>query len=616
MQTTTFDSTKQSLVDLLQAAATGEAQLPDFQRGWVWDDDHIRDLLASVSRTFPIGAVMLLEAGGDEIRFKARVLEGAEPGASDPGHLILDGQQRLTSLFQSLLSGKPVATRDAKGKPLRRWYYLDIRAALDDSVERVDAIVGIPEDRVVRSDFGRKVDLDLSSPEGEHEAHMFPLSKTYDHYEWRQGFNTYWQHDPEKTRLWDRFERQVLRAFMDFQLPVISLRRHVPKEAVCLVFEKVNTGGVSLTVFELLTATFAADEFELRPDWDARRKRLARQSVLSELASTDFLQAVTLVDTYEARRAALRDGEDNPPAVTCKRRDILRLTSERYRTRADAVEKGFHAAGRLLAREHVFDVKFLPYTTQLVPLAALLTVLGSRADDQHVHDKLVRWYWCGVFGELYGSGTETRFARDLPEVLAWIDGGSEPRTVVESNFAPERLLTLQTRRSAAYRGLYVLLLHEGARDFRTGEPSHLQTYFDEAVDIHHVFPRKWCADQGVDSARMNSIVNKTPLTARTNRIIGGNAPSTYLSSLERNHNVDPQSLDANLRSHFIDPEEIRADDFDRFFERRRDALLSRVAAATGKQLKEDASELWVVDVDADDTDVDLEVDSQLDDAAA
>src|SRR5438094_4552894 len=109
---TTFDSTKESLLDLMQSIRQMKTQLPDFQRGWVWDDNHIRSLLASVSLSYPIGAVMLLETGGDGVRFRPRPLEGAVfPRNTEPDRLILDGQQRLTSLFLTLKSGNPVNTK-------------------------------------------------------------------------------------------------------------------------------------------------------------------------------------------------------------------------------------------------------------------------------------------------------------------------------------------------------------------------------------------------------------------------------------------------------------------------------------------------------------------------
>ncbi len=589
----TFDSTKTDLIELLTNAKTGEAQLPDFQRGWVWDDDHICDLIASISRSFPIGTVMLLENGGD-IAFRTRPLEGAVTDGREAELLILDGQQRLTSLFQSLIAGTPVKTHDAKGNEIERWYYLDIRKALDPAVDREDAVRSIPADRILRKNFGRDVALDLTTPEREYEELMFPLGHVFDHYEWAAGLREHHNHDAELSRIWDAFEREVVQRFRTYQLPVIKLHRQTPKEAVCLVFEKVNTGGVSLSVFELLTASFAAvapPDFELREDWKMRQRRIHERRVLQDVASTDFLQGVTLLATLAKRRAHLQAGgpEDRAPAVSCKRRDILRLALEEYLEWADRLTDGFGRAARFLHRERIYETKFLPYNTQLVPLAVVLTILGDDGIERPlIRDRLARWYWCGVFGELYGSATETRFARDVPDLLTYVkDEAAVPRTITEANLAPERLHTLRTRRSAAYKGVYVLLLREGALDFRTGEASTEQNYFEEAVDIHHIFPKKWCSErqpEPVPPGLLESIVNKTPLTARTNRIIGGRAPSAYLQALRETDGVSDAAEETNLASHLIESRALREDDFGAFFVARQRALLERIGHIMGKQL--------------------------------
>lgn len=428
---------------------------------------------------------------------------------------------------------------------------------------------------------------------------MFPLSQVFDHYAWAAGFREHHGYEPDFSRMWDEFERDVVQRFRSYQLPVIRLHKQTPKEAVCLVFEKVNTGGVSLTVFELLTAAFAAvapPDFELRADWETRERRLHRHRVLRDVANTDFLQAITLLVTRERRLARLAAGDDDrAPAISCKRRDILRLTFDDYRRYADAVTEGFERSARFLHRGRIFETKFLPYSTQLVPLASLLTVLGDDGlEKPSLRDRLSRWYWCGVFGELYGSATETRFARDLPDVLRWIDDENAiPRTVIDANLTPDRLLTLRTRNSAAYKGVYVLLIREGARDFRTGETANDQNYFEEAVDIHHIFPQKWCRDrkpEPVPPGLSDSIVNKTPLTARTNRIIGGRAPSEYLRSLRDNHGVQEPAETKNLESHFIEPQHLRADDFEVFFDARHRELLTRIGTVMGKQLLVDPTE--------------------------
>ncbi len=244
---TTFINDKQFLLDLLREIKQGRTQLPDFQRGWVWDDENVRSLLASISLSYPIGAVMLLKTGNADVNFRPRPIEGVVLSDSlEPDQLILDGQQRLTSLFQALLLGEPVSTRDARRKPIRRWYYIDIAKALDPFVDREDAIVGLPADRVIRN--FRKQSLDYSTSEKEYESGLFPLSQIFDHAAWRRGHNKYHRNDEEKLDQFDRFEEELVDTFKQYQVPLIILGKETPKEAVCQVFEKVNTGGVSLTV--------------------------------------------------------------------------------------------------------------------------------------------------------------------------------------------------------------------------------------------------------------------------------------------------------------------------------------------------------------------------------
>lgn len=588
---TTFDSTKESLQDLLRDIKDAKMQLPDFQRGWVWDDEHIRSLIASVSLSFPIGAVMMLQTGNAEVRFKPRLVEGVVNAAPpEPERLILDGQQRLTSLYQALMLGQAVTTRDLRGNEIQRWYYLDIKKALSPNGDRDEAIVGVPGDRKLRN-FRGEVQADYSTTALECVAELLPLHIIFDLsalMKWQMAYVHADDAAEREARLdrWTKLVDSVIQRFQQYQIPVIVLRKETPKEAVCQVFEKVNTGGVSLTVFELLTATYAADDFNLRDDWKDRYKKLREYRLLHGIQNDDFLQAVTLLATYERRQAGLAANlpQQEVAGVSCKRKDILKLPLDDYQAWASRATTGFIKAARLLFGQKIFEARDLPYRTQLTPLAAIMAMLGDRADNEGVRSKLVRWYWCGVLGELYGGAIETRFAKDLPEVLAWIDGGPEPDTIRDANFAPSRLLTLQTRNSAAYKGLSALLLREGGKDFRTGNAIEESIYFDDKVDIHHIFPQAWCAAKKIDRRRYNSIINKTPLDAKTNRIIGGNAPSVYLARLQKSAEVDAPRMDSILRSHLIKPDALRTDDFDAFFAARERALLERIEQAMGKPI--------------------------------
>ncbi len=596
-EVTAFSSDKEFLEKLLEGVSKGLTQLPEFQRGWVWDDSHIRSLLASISLSYPIGAVMMLETGNPEVKFKPRPVEGVELAEGvTPDRYILDGQQRLTSLFQSIFLKKPVKTRDTRGKALDRLYYIKMTASLDPNFDREESIVGIPADKKIRN-FRNEVQEDYSSSESEYESMWFPLNQVFSPYDWQQGFFKYWGYDSEKTKLYSEFDKAILSAFRQYQIPVISLKKQTPKDAVCQVFEKVNTGGVSLTVFELMTATFAAEEYDLREDWegernalgkkvgDGRADRLRKLGVLRGVSAPDFLSTVTLLTTWSRKQS-------NPNgAVSCKRADILKLRLADYRDWADKVTVGFESAARFLLREMIFGSEQLPYSTQLIPLAALHVALGDEAELDAVRAKISQWYWCGVFGELYGSTVESRFAKDLPEVLAWINGGDEPSTVQESNFSPGRLHTLRTRRSAAYKGISALLIRDRCLDFRTGDPIDVQLYFEDKIDVHHIFPQDYCKKKGIDSRMYDSIVNKTPLSARTNRIIGGRAPSEYLTKL----GIEADRLSEILTSHLVNVEAMRADDFNAHFEARQEALLQRIEKATGKKIARQ-----VVEDDGDD----------------
>ncbi len=162
-----FESNEKPLSDLLEMAASGRLQLPDFQRGWVWDDNHIVSLLASVSLSYPIGAVMTLRTGNPDVNFRPRPLEGVEPvGDQQPEFMLLDGQQRMTSLFFALYSREPVPTRGTRGKDLSRHYYANINACIDPFKDREDdGIISVPEDRKITTGFGRQVLLDLERPQ-------------------------------------------------------------------------------------------------------------------------------------------------------------------------------------------------------------------------------------------------------------------------------------------------------------------------------------------------------------------------------------------------------------------------------------------------------------------
>ena len=582
-----FDSTKKSLYEILKDVNIGKIQLPDFQREWVWDDNRIKGIIASVAKSFPIGAIMLLETGNENIRFKTKPVEGVVGvNGTKPEMLILDGQQRITSLYQAIITNRVVNTRNSKGYEIKRWYYIDMVKALDPDSDLEEAIFSINESKIITENIGRDIVLDLTTEENEFKNLMYPVCMVDEYDEWRTKFSEYWDFDKEKIKFWNEFEKKIIKGFNGYHLPVIVMKKDNPKEAVCQVFEKVNTGGVSLTVFELLTASFASDEFDLKTDWANIKNEFKPYKVLNNTSNTDLIQAITLYSTFKKRIELISsDLNENIPAVSAKRKEMLNLSLTEYSKYRNEIVKGFIRASKILVENHIYNSRDLPYTTQLVPMAAILAKLGDKIENVGNKNKLMRWFWCGVFGELYDSANETRYALDVVQVTEWIENNAEePKTIYDANFSPSQLNTLRTRNSAAYKGVYAIMMDDNIKDWLSATKIDFSTYFSESIDIHHIFPVAWCEKNKIHRGDFDCIINKTPLSGRTNRIVSGDAPSKYLERLKKHAGVSDNEFNDILLSHVVIPDFMYSDDFYGFFNSRKELILQRIENAMKKQI--------------------------------
>ena len=372
-----------------------------------------------------------------------------------------------------------------------------------------------------------------------------------------------------------------------YKLPVITLGRETPREAVCKVFENVNTGGVALTVFELVTATFATYEFDLRKDWEECKDIIwgknepLNTDVMKGVDETAFLMTVTLYTSY------LSD-----TATTCKKKDVLGLDFNLYKKNKASVLEGYKMARKFLFSQYVFRMRDLPYTSQLIPLAAICAVIGKSCFNlPQTQNILSRWFWCGIMGEKYGGANETRFANDIEDVVATIQGKeSQNRTINASYFSATRLLSLQTRNSAAYKGIMALVYRESCKDFMKGTTMDIVKSMDESPDIHHIFPEAYCIKQGYPKDKWNSIINKTPLLPESNRQIGGEAPSKYSKKIIKAAQIDEEELKSRVKSHLINYNAFVSDDFNTYFVDRAKAIMKVIENAMGNTISDKGSE--------------------------
>jgi len=586
------------LYSILDDIERGKWQLPDFQRSWTWDDTRIRNIIVTLSQGYPMGAIMCLKTGNEEIQFQTRTIEGVADRHVKPEILILDGQQRLTSIYNVVHSPNAVKTTNSTTKKvINRYYYLDIKKCLDPDSDRFDAIVAVPEDRKIKTNFDRDVVLDISTPEKEFEHKMFPLNIVFDgnaRENWCFAFGDYYNNTREIRNLYTTFRNDVLDTIQKYKLPVITLGQETPREAVCKVFENVNTGGVALSVFELVTAAFAMHGFKLREDWEQVKLVICgatdniHTDIFDGIDNTTYLTAMTLYTSYDDKT----HGQSN--TVSCKKKDVLSLSYDSYINNKPAVLDGFNMAREfLLQYQCVYRRYDLPYTTQIIPLSVICAIIGrSIYNAPNTKNILSKWYWCGILGEMYGGANETRYANDVEDIVDEIQGRpSLNRTINAASFSASRLLTLQTRLSAAYKGILALLYKEKCRDFRNDTTIDVVHSVTECLDIHHIFPEAYCKKENIPRSQYNSIVNKTAIIADTNRAIGGHAPSTYLNYI-LNHTVGMSEVELKSRveSLLINYDLLKSDKFDAYFIDRAKRLLDLIEKVMGKKVSDRGSE--------------------------
>ncbi len=598
-----FETPHYGIDKLLAWAGSGWLQLPDFQREYKWDDERIRALLVTVLRGHPMGVLMVLATGGDSVRFKPKPISGASNAIGEPTLLLLDGQQRVTSLFQALSGDGVVDTEDDRKRDMRQRYFLDVERALGDAKDQDDAVLSVPAGGVIRENFGRDVILDVSTEAKQFDRGIMPFTAVFGPggpNSWLVKWLSAGGGDDLARRVgvMEALNDRVFKPLTQYKIPAIKLESDTPKEAVATVFEKVNTGGLPLNVFELLTATFAGDrkyfeahgtDFRLGEDWEQTHAEIAKHPVLANLQNTDFLQALSLLATLQRRRADFAAGKPKPVAVSARREDMLALSLDEYLEWASPLRAALPWLAHFLTGEHFHTARDLPYGTQLVPLLTFRVLLGDDIDIHSIRTRVRQWFWCGILGELYGSTVETKFGKDIEQVPAWAraartgEVATVPDTVTRAGFFEGRLLSLRTRQSAAYKGIYALLMGQPQPcfDWKFHKKIDNASYEQLQVDIHHVFPKAWCVRNDIDPDLRESIVNKTPLAKATNISLGGVSPREYMRRLD-GYGSSSYEVDALIRTHAIEPATLRAGDFDSYFETRTQALLSLIEAAMGK----------------------------------
>jgi hypothetical protein len=330
----TFKTNPEKLDLLLRQIDSKRLAVPDFQRDFVWDGAAIQDLLVSVALEYPAGSLLFLKQQAAS-QFKSREFTGAPPlDDAEPSELVLDGQQRLTSLYLAVY-----------GKGDYR-YFVNFQGLLDGEDLEL-CIFHLPEKRAAPI---------IASLQTQARDLFFPLPALYDGgfeqwldevIELREGADEGLDGKKLKKDLRDVF-RQYVKPIQDYEFPVVDLPGETSIDAVCKIFETLNRTGVKLTVFELLVARFYAKGIDLRKQWDDAREQY---EILDEFGVDPYwlLQSISLRATK--------------PTPAAQRGDVLKLDKTAINAHWDAAVEGGAKALELLRDEGILTAKW-PRTPQ------------------------------------------------------------------------------------------------------------------------------------------------------------------------------------------------------------------------------------------------------------
>lgn len=554
-----FDTNPKKLKkELLDSIDIRETALPDFQRDFVWQPGQTLWLIKSLAQNFPAGSLLRIESGHE--MFQARAFAGApELDGHKPKYLILDGQQRLTSLYQALY-----------GKGQHLYYVRLTKLIADEDIEEAFFFQ--------RRTVGEKY---YSTAEQQAKYGVLPLHELFGgggFHRWLRQIERVLKdaeanskhfelRSEDSDRLVELYEKYV-EPIVNYEFPVVTLPDSTSLEAVCTIFETLNSSGVRLSVFDLLAARFFAQRQNLRQMW---------ADALTETLHLEDFQ----VDPYyllQVISARVRN--------SIKRSEVLDLNPEAVSTMWSSAVLAMDEALDILFNEcGVFKSDLLPYNTILVPLATAIMMHHHLTGPAWgaFRKRIKRWYWCSVFGQSYESSPTSQTITDINEIAAWMQGGPEPTSVRDFAFEEERLLTTTARQRAVYRGVLCLILREQPMDFYSTKELTPGVMEEHHVDDHHIFPGGYLsAAASFSPNEIDAIVNRTLIDRETNQRIGKNPPSRYLAKVASEWD-NKTMLEEVLASHFIPfgPESgLLSDDYETFRRERARALYALIMNAT------------------------------------
>lgn len=391
---------------LLNGIENGQVVLPDFQRDFDWTDREVRALLATVLMGWPIGSLMLIEGSHNRQYYSPRAFEKAPPIAEDIVYIVLDGQQRLTSLYHALR---------AKGD-LRYFLEIDFDADYHDVSVIDDLVTSVVENKWTH----------LSNPDDQWNSRLIPftaLESPDKFYDWRDSCGANKEDRAKLTALF----RERFNHLSRFRLPAVVVDSRINPSAIARVFQRVNQGGAKLGAFDLMVAKTYSNDFNLRTEWS---EALQRHPILAGHTGDEGLPVLSVL--------AMKYSRD------VRQSAVLNLPESLVRDNWGNAVIHFARAVEFVERElGVLDSGWLPYKQMLTVIAAVDYSCGL--DERK--GLLKEWFWKTGFEHRYDSASNTRAVADYRRLEAGDPAEPGPLKLV----GEELLAATRARRGAMHR---------------------------------------------------------------------------------------------------------------------------------------------------------------------
>jgi hypothetical protein len=567
-----------SLNTLINYLREGRFVIPDFQREFEWKPWDIRELMRSIFLDYYIGSLLLWKGKMESFAALSSEPVYGYQGAGKPEFIVLDGQQRLTAIYYAFLAPDvPLPNRT------NRFIYF------------------VYVDRFMSGQYDEAFDYErlnrhwtklLANKEEQFASHLFPLSVIgatgWELPNWVQGYEAFW-----KSRATEADSAGDKEGFMiannhainakdfgdhlqgitgQYQISYIELDKDLEIDKVCDIFTQINSRGIRLDVFDLVNALLKPKGLQLKQMWRDAAPRL--DEIDTEKMNVYILQVMSILrQAYCSPKYLyfLLPNQEKPirDPDGSRRKEVLIASTDDFAAHWHDAVDALEGAIKVLRHPQEYGAissAFLPYVSILPVFAALRAQMKTLPPTRQLdaRRKLRHWYWASVFNNRYSGSVESTSARDFLDLKAWFeDDVAEPPLIAE--FA-QRFRNLDLRKeikrgTSVYNGIFNLLVLQGARDWMTGDvPQHGD------LDDHHIVPDSW-GKKHIKDGLSSSILNRTPLTADTNRnVIRARLPNAYLPELIKqsgettvrgileSHLISPTAFDILLRDPFTPAE--------------------------------------------------------------